>query len=57
MKSEKQIMLSKDSVGEFVKAAKSILGVLSLDLNKVLTVRYSGTNDGFEKVLKKYCVA
>ena len=37
--------------------AKSILGVLSLDLNKVLTVRYSGTNDGFEKVLKKYCVA
>ena len=75
MKSEKQIMLSKDSVGEFVKAAekcdfdidvfynrviidaKSILGVLSLDLNKVLTVRYSGTNDGFEKVLKKECVA
>lgn len=37
--------------------AKSILGVLSLDLNKVLTVQFGGQNIEFEKVLMKYSVA
>lgn len=37
--------------------AKSILGVLSLDLTQNLTVQYNGTNQNFENVLEKYCVA
>lgn len=37
--------------------AKSILGVLSMDLNQVLTVRYGGNNPVFEQTLQKYCVA
>lgn len=34
--------------------AKSMLGVLSLDLNQVLTVKYGGENLRFEDVLSKY---
>lgn len=37
--------------------AKSILGVLSLDLTRILTVQYAGQNQRFEKTLQKYCVA
>lgn len=37
--------------------AKSILGVLSLDLTQTLTVRYGGDNQDFEQTLQKYCVA
>jgi phosphocarrier protein HPr len=37
--------------------AKSILGVLSLDLTKVLTVQFGGQSAEFENVLKKYAVA
>lgn len=37
--------------------AKSILGVLSLDLNNVLTVQFGGQNVEFESVLEKYAVA
>ena len=37
--------------------AKSILGVLSLDLSKILTVRYSEQDPRFEAILRKYCVA
>lgn len=33
--------------------AKSLLGVLSLDLTRVLTVEYSGQNAEFEKFLDK----
>ncbi len=33
--------------------AKSILGVLSLDLRRVLTVRYSGDDTEFETFLKE----
>ena len=33
--------------------AKSILGVLSLDLRKVLTVRYSGQNQEIEMFLEE----
>ncbi|WP_333650940.1 HPr family phosphocarrier protein [Lacrimispora sp.] len=32
--------------------AKSILGVLSLDLTKVLTVEFSGDNAEFEELLR-----
>lgn len=37
--------------------AKSILGVLSLDLSQILTVRCAGKNTEFEKTIQKYCVA
>ena len=37
--------------------AKSILGVLSLDLTRVLTVEYSGENEDFEKLLEKKSVS
>ena len=37
--------------------AKSILGVMSMDLNIVLTVMYYGESDRFESFLKKYAVA
>jgi len=37
--------------------AKSILGVLSMDLNHVLTVKYCGENRDFERILTKYAAA
>ncbi len=37
--------------------AKSIMGVLSLDLSQVLTVKYGGTDERFENVLDKYAAA
>ena len=36
--------------------AKSILGVLSLDLRNVLTVQYDGENEAFEPFLEKMAV-
>ncbi|MCU6763021.1 phosphocarrier protein HPr [uncultured Roseburia sp.] len=37
--------------------AKSFLGVLSLGLAKIVTVKYGGSNHTFESVLQKYVVA
>lgn len=37
--------------------AKSILGVLSMDLTRDLTVKYFGESSDFENVLSKYAVA
>lgn len=37
--------------------AKSILGVLSMDLNNVLTVKYAGKDGSFENVLEKYAIS
>ena len=37
--------------------AKSILGVMSMDLNNVLTVKCYGENKEFEDFLQKYAVA
>ena len=37
--------------------AKSILGVLSMDLTRVLTVRCNGHDEGFDKFLNKFAVA
>ena len=36
--------------------AKSLLGVMSLDLTKVLTVEYDGENKGFEAFLDTVAV-
>ena len=33
--------------------AKSVLGVLSLDLSKALTVEYDGNDIAFEEILNK----
>ena len=37
--------------------AKSILGVLSMDLTRVLTVRCNGEDERFNNFLNKYAVA
>ena len=37
--------------------AKSILGVLSMDLNQILTVKYHGENGDFDRVLAKFAIA
>ncbi len=37
--------------------AKSILGVMSMDLNNVLTVKCYGESPEFESFLQKYAVA
>lgn len=37
--------------------AKSILGVMSMDLNNVLTVKCYGENPRFESFLQRYAVA
>ena len=37
--------------------AKSILGVLSMDLTRELTVKYGGENLHFENILTKYAAA
>lgn len=37
--------------------AKSILGVMSMDLNNILTVKCYGENAQFESFLQKYAVA
>ena len=41
----------------FLVDAKSILGVLSLDLTKVLTVDCHGESKEFNRTLKKFAVA
>ena len=41
----------------FIIDAKSILGVLSLDLTKVLTVDCHGESKEFNRTLKKFAVA
>ena len=37
--------------------AKSIVGVLGLDLRQVLTVSYDGYNPEFEKVVSRFALA
>ena len=37
--------------------AKSILGVLSMDLNQILTVKCHGENGEFNRVLAKFAIA
>lgn len=45
------------SYNRVVIDAKSILGVLSLDLSQPLTVKYGGDNLEFEQLLDKYKVS
>lgn len=41
----------------FVVDAKSIVGVLGLDLNQILTISYNGYNLEFEKYLNRFAIA
>lgn len=41
----------------FIVDAKSIVGVLGLNFNQVLTVSYNGYDADFEKYLGKFAVA
>ena len=41
----------------FVVDAKSIVGVLGLDFNQVLTVSYNGYDAEFEKLLSRFAMA
>lgn len=37
--------------------AKSFLGVLSMDLSQILTVKYGGKDSNFENILRRYAIA
>ena len=41
----------------FIIDAKSILGVMGLDFNSTLTVKYAGDNNEFESYVNTLCVA
>ena len=41
----------------FTVYAKSIVGVLGLDLNQILTVAYNGYDPDFEKVINRLALA
>ncbi|MBR6771266.1 MAG: HPr family phosphocarrier protein [Lachnospiraceae bacterium] len=45
------------SYNRFIVDAKSIVGVLGLDLAQVLTVSYSGYSPEFEELMKKLAPA
>ena len=40
----------------FIIDAKSLMGVLSLDLNKVLTVHYNEADEAFGRILDRFAV-
>ncbi|MCH5254976.1 MAG: HPr family phosphocarrier protein [Lachnospiraceae bacterium] len=45
------------SYNSFIVDAKSIIGVLGLNFDQILTVSYNGHDANFEEYLKKYAVA
>ncbi len=45
------------SYNRFVVDAKSIVGVLGLDLNQILTVSYNGYDQEFEDYLNHFALA
>ncbi|MBQ9928647.1 MAG: HPr family phosphocarrier protein [Lachnospiraceae bacterium] len=45
------------SYNSYVVDAKSIVGVLGLDLNQVLTVSYHGYDPAFEEYMKHFAIA
>ncbi len=45
------------SYNRIIIDAKSIMGVLSMDLTQVLTVKYGGCDPQFENILNKYASA
>lgn len=45
------------SYNSYIVDAKSIVGVLGLDLNQVLTVSYNGFNPEFEEFMNRFAIA
>lgn len=45
------------SYNSFIVDAKSIIGVLGLNFNQILTVAYNGYDEEFERYLNKFAVA
>ena len=45
------------SYNRFVVDAKSIIGVLGLDLNQILTVSWNGYDSEFEKYMSRFALA
>ena len=45
------------SYNRIIIDAKSIMGVLSMELTQVLTVKYGGRDPQFENILNKYAAA
>lgn len=45
------------SYNSFIVDAKSIIGVLGLNFNQILTVAYNGYDAEFESYLQKFAVA
>ena len=45
------------SYNSYIVDAKSIVGVLGLDLNQVLTVSYNGFNSEFEEFMNRFAIA
>lgn len=45
------------SYNRFTVDAKSIVGVLGLDLTQGLTVTYNGYNEEFEKMMNQFAIA
>lgn len=45
------------SYNRFIVDAKSIIGVLGLNFNQILTVAYNGYDADFERHLRKWAVA
>ena len=45
------------SYNRFIVDAKSIIGVLGLNFNQILTVAYNGYDAEFESYLQKFAVA
>ncbi|MCI1722984.1 MAG: HPr family phosphocarrier protein [Lachnospiraceae bacterium] len=45
------------SYNHYIIDAKSILGILSMDLSRVLTVAFMGRDPQFEKAIRKYTAA
>lgn len=42
------------SYNRFIIDAKSLVGVLSMDLSQVLKVEYRGYNKSFEEIIRQY---
>lgn len=45
------------SYNSFIVDAKSIVGVLGLDFNQILTVSYNGYDEEFEKYMNRFALA
>lgn len=45
------------SYNSFIVDAKSIVGVLGLDLNQILTVSYNGYDSEFEEYMNRFALA